>query len=183
MPKLSSAVFAAAPARRKKSLSKTPGTPRWSLGWRSWARTATLLRFRCRSCRLVLEPGSDEAIDVRFAPRRRQVGALRATLRIVSNDPDARRRVVGLYGLSARGQQGGGEPSLQAIVRTLGYTVNVGRRSLILGTSPRPIGNEVRVSLFEKAGSGPVTMTPVARYSPDDSLRVWGLHRRRWARP
>lgn len=120
---------------------------------------------------LVLEPGNSESINVRFAPRRRQVGALRAALRVVSNDPDESRLVVGLYGLSARGEQGGGEPSLHAIVRTLGYTVNVGRRGLILGTRPRPIGNEVRVSLFEKAGSGPVTMTPVARYSPDDSLK------------
>lgn len=119
---------------------------------------------------LVLEPGSAETLQVRFAPGRRQVGALRAALRIVSNDPAERRLVVGLYGLSARGEQGGGEPSLQAIVRTLGYTVNVGRRGLILGTRPWPIGDEVRVSLFQKAGLGPVTMTPIARYSPDDSL-------------
>lgn len=120
---------------------------------------------------LILEPGGSESIKVRFAPGRRQVGPLRAALRIVSNDPDERRRVVGLYGLSARGEQGSGEPSLQAIVRTLGYTVNIGRRGLILGTRPAPIGNEVRAPLFQKAGPGPVTMTPVARYSPDDPLK------------
>ena len=120
---------------------------------------------------LILEPGDSETLNVRFAPGQRQVGALRAALRVLSNDRDERRLTVGLYGLSARGEQGGGEPSLQAIVRTLGYTVNVGRRGLILGTRPRPIGNEVRVSVFEKAGPGPVTMTPVARYSPDDSLK------------
>ena len=120
---------------------------------------------------LTLAPGDSESVNVRFAPGRRQVGALRAALLVVSNDPDERRRVVGLYGLSARGEQGSGEPSLQAIVRTLGYTVNVGRRGLILGTRPAPIGHEVRAPLFQKAGPGPVTMTPVARYSPDDPLK------------
>ncbi len=119
---------------------------------------------------LTVAPGGSETLSVRFAPRARQVGALRAALVVASSDPNERRRVVGLYGLSARGEQGGGEPSLQAIVRTLGYTVNVGRRGLILGTWPRPIGNELRAPLFQKAGPGPVTMTPVARYSPDDPL-------------
>jgi len=119
---------------------------------------------------LIIAPGKGNTLEVQFAPRRTQVGVLRAALRLSSNDPDESRLVVGLYGLSARGEQGSGEPPLQAIVRTLGYAVNVGRRGLILGTRPAPIGDEVRVSLFHKAGSGPVTLTPVARYSPDDPL-------------
>ncbi len=119
---------------------------------------------------LTLAPGSAETVNVRFAPGRAQVGVLRAALRLSSNDPNERRLTIGLYGLSARGEQGGNEPPLQAIVRTLGYTVNVGSRGLILGTRPAPIGAEVRVSRFQKAGSGPVTLTPVARYSPDDPL-------------
>ncbi|CAA9571561.1 MAG: hypothetical protein AVDCRST_MAG86-1713 [uncultured Truepera sp.] len=119
---------------------------------------------------LTLAPGSAETLSVRFTPGRAQVGVLRAALRLSSNDPDERRLTVRLYGLSARGEQGSNEPPLQAIVRTLGYTVNVGGRGLILGTRPAPIGAEVRVSRFQKASSGPVTLTPVARYSPDDPL-------------
>src|SRR6185369_17250819 len=56
------------------------------------------------------------------------------------------------------------------IVKTLGYNLNVGSTGLLLGTGPEPIGDEVLVPLFVKATTGPVTMTAVARYSPDDLL-------------
>lgn len=77
---------------------------------------------------------------------------------------------MGLYGLSAKGEQGSNEPTLHQIVQTLGYKINVGGTGLILSTSAAPIGDEVLVPLFQKAGSGTVKIKPVARYSPDDLL-------------
>ncbi|MFC5846884.1 malectin domain-containing carbohydrate-binding protein, partial [Deinococcus petrolearius] len=118
---------------------------------------------------LTLQAGASVSVPVQFAPRQ-ALGALRATLGIGSDDPDAPTRAVELYGLSARGLQGDSEPPLQAVVDTLGYAVNVGGSTLILGTGAAPIGDEVSAPLFTKAGAGPVTLRPVARYSPDDLL-------------
>ena len=73
---------------------------------------------------------------------------------------------IGLYGLTKNGFAGGGEPPLQQVLNTVGYDINVGGNTLSLPTSPAPIGEEVLAPVFEKAGSGPVTIIPVCRYSP-----------------
>ena len=46
----------------------------------------------------------------------------------------------------------------------------MGGTGLLLGTGPGAIGDEVLSPLFVKASPGVVTMTPVARYSPDALL-------------
>lgn len=116
-----------------------------------------------------ISPNQSKTIAVAFAPGN-LVGALKAALQISSNDPGEGKKDVQLYGLSAKGEQGNNEPPLDQIVRTLGYPINVGGTDLILGTGADPIGDEVLVPLFQKAASGPVTIKPVARYSPDDLL-------------
>ncbi|MBC8096893.1 MAG: RICIN domain-containing protein, partial [Akkermansiaceae bacterium] len=113
--------------------------------------------------------GGSLTVNVNFKPGT-LVGALSAALRITSNDADEGIVNVGLYGLSARAEQGNNEPTLHNICLTLGYKINVGSTNLLLGTGPAPIGQEVIQPLFVKAGTGVVTMTPVARYSPDDLL-------------
>jgi N-acetylneuraminic acid mutarotase len=118
---------------------------------------------------LTLQPGQSVDLTASFAPGG-LVGSLSAALRIESDDPDEPARTVNLYGLSARGEQGDREPPLAQIVQTLGYRINVGSSGLILGTGSALIGDEVAAPLFVKAGSGPVTLRPVARYSPDDLL-------------
>ncbi|WP_019586564.1 NPCBM/NEW2 domain-containing protein [Deinococcus apachensis] len=117
---------------------------------------------------LTLPPGASAEVQASFTPN--EVGALQAALRVTSDAAGKPTQTVGLYGLSARGEQGNLEPPLAQIVQTLGYTVNVGGTNLILGTGSAPIGDEVVAPLFTKAGPGPVTLRPVARYSPDDPL-------------
>ncbi|GBF06815.1 glycosyl hydrolase family protein [Deinococcus aerius] len=117
---------------------------------------------------LTLPPGASAEVATSFTPN--EVGALQAALRVTSDALGKPAQTVGLYGLSARGEQGNLEPPLAQIVQTLGYDIDVGGKNLILGTGPGPIGDEVLAPLFTKAGPGPVTLRPVARYSPDDPL-------------
>jgi len=117
---------------------------------------------------LVIAPGAQAALAVVFAPD--LPGTYSARLELDSSDPDDAHITVGLYGLASAGLQGTLEPPLQAVVDTLGYAVDVGGNALKLGTQAQPIGDEVLVPLFEKAGAGPVTLTVVARYGPEEGF-------------
>ena len=116
--------------------------------------------------------GESTNIDVQFAPGG-TVGSLEAALSITSDDADEATTDIGLYGLSTEGEQGTKEPTLQDVVNTLGHPVKVHDLSgnpLTFGTGAELKGEEVAVPLFKKAGSGPVGIKPVARYSPDEKL-------------
>jgi hypothetical protein len=115
---------------------------------------------------LVLTPAGSQDLDITFAPSG-SVGPFSASLDLTSDDPVQPNRSISLHGLSANGIEGGNEPPMADIMTTLGYDINVGWTSLGSNTSAIPIGDEVLEPLFEKAGSGDVTMKPVARYSPD----------------
>ncbi len=110
-----------------------------------------------------LEPAATATVVVAFSPAG-AVGALSAQLQITT--ADGSNTLVELYGLSAKGLEGSNEPPLHAVAQTLGYNIDVGGTQLILSTGSDPIGDEALVSLFQKAAAGPVTMQPVARYSP-----------------
>ncbi|WP_420593702.1 Kelch repeat-containing protein [Deinococcus sp.] len=112
---------------------------------------------------LTLAAGQSAAVGVQFSPQA-VVGSLSGDLQIGTTVGSA---AVKLYGLSARGLEGENEPPLQQVVNTLGYKIDVGSTALILGTENTLKGDEVRVPVFQKAGSGPVTVRVVARYSPD----------------
>lgn len=114
-----------------------------------------------------IAPAGTRTFNVRFKPSSGQVGYFHTTLRITSNDPINPTRNVGLHGLSANDLEGGNEPYLHNVVRTLGYPINVGGNQLIIGTGDPLVGSEVSAQLFIKAGGGPVSIKPVARYSPD----------------
>ena len=116
---------------------------------------------------LTLAPNATATVEVAFSPNG-TVGALSAQLTITEGAGAG--TTVGLHGLSAQGLEGNNEPSLNAIVQTLGYAIDVGGTQLILPKGPDPIGDEVLVPLFQQAGPGPVTMQPVARYSPSGPL-------------
>ena len=116
---------------------------------------------------LSLVLGATATVEITFSPNG-IVGTLSAQLQFTTNTDS--NLSVGLYGLSTKGLEGNNEPSLNAIVQTLGYDINVGGTQLILPTTPAPIGEEVLVGLFQKAGAGPVTIQPVARYSPSGPL-------------
>lgn len=108
-----------------------------------------------------LEPGSSQTVEIAFAPS--TAGMQWAQL-------EAGNGSLALYGLGSEGEQGSNEPPLQQVVDTLGYAVDVGGVDLELGKISSEIGDEVLVPLFEKAGSGPVTLEVVARYGPEETL-------------
>lgn len=115
---------------------------------------------------LTLAAGGKVDISVRLAANAsvsRLGDVLRATLQARGTGTMGD---VAVSALRAYGLEGDNEPSLANIVDALGYTVDVGGKTLELGIDPDLIGAEVRAPLFRKAGSGAVTLTPVARYSP-----------------
>ncbi|CAA9583026.1 MAG: hypothetical protein AVDCRST_MAG86-3103 [uncultured Truepera sp.] len=113
---------------------------------------------------LVIGAGEAARASVTFLPT--AAGTHAASLQVGSSAPAA--VSVGLYGLGSEGEQGENEPPLQAVVDTLGDTVDVGGDTLELGSSEDTIGDEVLVPLFEKAVAGPVTLKVVARYGPEE---------------
>lgn len=117
----------------------------------------------------VMNPQDSLTIRARFVPGAK-VGALQAVLRIVSSQPEQDTVEVGLYGLNTHGQDGVQEPSLQAVVDTLGYAVDTGEGGLASSASAPLVGDEIPSPLFRKADSGPVTIKPVARYAHTEVL-------------
>jgi hypothetical protein len=72
---------------------------------------------------------------------------------------------AGLYALAM--STSNAEPTLDQVVRTLGFAVNVGGTTIALGTGSAAIGDEILVRRFAKAaGAAQVRLEPVARYSP-----------------
>jgi hypothetical protein len=122
---------------------------------------------------VTLQPKQTLTLTIRFTPAADAIGPLAAALAITTSAAPV---TVGLHGLSTRGLEGAKEPTLADVLTTLGHPVDVGGDQLILGTADAPLGAEVRAPLFVKAGSGPVTMVPIARYSPDESL-PYGYYR------
>jgi hypothetical protein len=117
---------------------------------------------------LVLNVGDSVAAGVTFVPE--QAGLQHASLVVHSSDSHDPQVEVALYGLGAEGEQGALEPPLQSVVNALGYALDVGGDELKLGTGSDAIGDEVLVPLFERAGPGPVSLTVVARYGPEETF-------------
>lgn len=111
-----------------------------------------------------LAAGESLNLNVRLLPGN-PTGVLRATLSAVGDGAPA--EAVSLAGLRAAGLEGDREPALAQIVDALDHRVNVGGTGLILSTGAGLIGEEVAAPLFERASAAPVTLRPVARYSPD----------------
>ena len=114
---------------------------------------------------LELEPGESAEALISFSPD--AAGPQRATLQLESNDAAHRDLEIGLYGLGSRGDGGTDEPSLQQVADTLGYRVTTGDVS---APGDALTGDEVYAPLFERANSGPVTLSVAARYGPGDVL-------------
>jgi hypothetical protein len=117
-----------------------------------------------------LGPQESLVLNITFAPNNSNVGAFSAELIVETDDIKKPTVKAGLYGLSANGLEGTNEPTLNNIVKTLGYNINVGGTELHLSTEPTLIGEEINSSLFVKSGSGNVELIPVARYSPLEPL-------------
>jgi hypothetical protein len=110
--------------------------------------------------------GGSLDLTVRFLPPSSSptatfAGSLTATLMGAGSATAA----AGLYGLAM--STSNAEATLDQVVKTLGYAVNVGGTTLTLGTGTAAIGDEILTRRFVKADTAaPVRLEPVARYSP-----------------
>ncbi|WP_221391593.1 putative Ig domain-containing protein [Dyadobacter sp. NIV53] len=116
-----------------------------------------------------LAPDETKNFQISFTPGN-EVNTFNATLVINSDAGNSPVTNVNLYAISLNGYEGDNEPPLQTVVNVLGYGINVGWTNLAGGIQTTMKGEEVPVQLFEKNGNGPVTITPVARYSPNQEL-------------
>lgn len=120
----------------------------------------------------VLQPNESVNIGIRFIPSNNDVGTFSAVYSIESTDASSP-TLINVYGVSQSSIGGNGEPPLSWVLETLGYNIDVGGTGLILNPEDpffAPIGDEVMTPVFEKAGAGVMTLTPVLRYSPDETL-------------
>lgn len=113
---------------------------------------------------LSVEPGGAVDAAVVFTPA--VAGTQNAVVQVVGNDGQT--LSIDLYGLGSVGEQGENEPPLAAVAQTLGYNVDVGGTGLSLGDGAEAVGAEVLAPFFERAAPGPVTLTVVARYAPEE---------------
>lgn len=112
-----------------------------------------------------LAAGSSTTVSIAFNPTR--IGPLGAVLQMNTNDPDRPQATVTLRGLGTKGLEGQNEPSLKWILDTYQIPMNVGDPNPADSSLPatNPLGDEVRLSQFQKAGTGPVTLEPIAVFS------------------
>ncbi len=119
-----------------------------------------------------INPGATFEYPITYAPdlNGQNLGFQEAILTVDSNNPANPSTNINLYALKKAGFEGSDEPSLQNVVNTLGIGINVGWTTLTNTTNPNPIGDEIETELWVKASDAPVTLTPVARYSPAEEL-------------
>ncbi len=128
---------------------------------------------------LALSPGKSLSVEVGFAPAvEAEPGVHRAMLHVYMGTGSSREEgpPVDLSGLVTAGEQGEKEPPLQQVALALGFGTDVGGLGLRLGVSGEPVGDEVHAGLFRRARPTPVSLYPVARYSPDEPL-PYGTYR------
>jgi hypothetical protein len=123
-------------------------------------------KFRVVSRPTTILPGQSGKVSVNFGAT--YLGPQGATLQIRSNASNNALLNVTLRGLGTRGLEGSNEPSLQWILDTYQIPVKVGDTTPSEGTlnsPPATPNNELVRQLFQKAGPGVVTVTPIAIFS------------------
>lgn len=108
-------------------------------------------------------PGQSALVTLDFTPSR--VGVHSAVLQIQSSDTTSPLVDVSLRGIGTAGVFAGNEPSLQRILDLFDIPDNVGEPtpdSTFMPTPPASPNDEVAAQEFVKAGSGPVTIQPLA---------------------
>ncbi|MDX6414364.1 MAG: large repetitive protein, partial [Gaiellaceae bacterium] len=116
-----------------------------------------------------IAPGATVNVGVVFTPT--STGPKGAVLQLVSNDPSTPTAQVTLRGLGTLGLGGSNEPSLQWILDTFQIPVNVGDPDPTNNDMPATglLGDEVSAQSFQKAGTGPITLQPIAVFGPQSS--------------
>jgi len=114
---------------------------------------------------VTLKPREAKTVSLRFAPAKNQLGPLHAICKIFNDDRTCAE--VRLDGLSAVGVEGKREPPMSAILETVGYQVKTGWSGMHTHTRVERVGEEIIGGRLRKANHGFVTITAIARYSPD----------------
>ena len=102
-----------------------------------------------------------------------------AVLQITTNDPVNPVQNIQLRAIGTQGQYEFGEPSLAWIMSALQIGTNIGDTNPATSPIDTPAaGNdEVEAQLLQKAGTGPVTITPLAAYSYNtDPVAITGWY-------
>jgi hypothetical protein len=115
---------------------------------------------------MALAAGAMQELQVRFAPSAVELFESRVLIR--SGSPSVETSVA-LFGPGTQGLEGENEPFLKIVLTTLGFDVDVGGDGLLSTTTPL-VGSEVAAQRFEAAGTGPIELVPVARYSPEEPI-------------
>jgi hypothetical protein len=126
-------------------------------------------KFSTSTSPQTLTQGQTLIVEVTFNPNSSDVGYFEAVLNLnTSTLPQVQ---VGVYGLSTNGLEGANEPTLNNVLKTLGYNITIGWSNLEGGTQTTLKGDEVSTRFFEKISAGAtVNILPVGRYSPAESL-------------
>ncbi len=113
--------------------------------------------------------GSSLQLQVVFDPT--AVGPKQSSLTITGNDTTNPSATVALRGLGTLGLGGTNEPSLQWILDTYDIPVNAGDPDPTTSAMPTTpiIGDEVPLQRMQKAGTGSVTIEPLAVFGPQSS--------------
>lgn len=119
-----------------------------------------------------LGPGQYVSISLRFAASTSTTNGVKtAALRITSNDTAGDATLdIPLSGIATPGLENGNEPSLQRILDAWRLKLNAGDDNpdnAELPIDPITPNDEITVQSFVKAGSGNVTIQPIAVFAPD----------------
>lgn len=124
----------------------------------------------------MIQPGDAIELSVRFNPGASDSLAIKtAELRISTNDEDNPLLRVRLRGLPTTGTGGLNEPSLQRVFDLYDLPINVGDSNpdeTLLDTPPKTPNDEIDVQRWIKAGSGPVTVQPIAAFAVNQNPSV-----------
>ncbi|WP_168797498.1 PKD domain-containing protein [Neolewinella litorea] len=121
---------------------------------------------------ITLAPGASQQYVVTYRPTLddNDLGYQQAELVFQSDGNQGAPYHVGLHALKVKDYGGSNEPVLQDVVNVLGVSTDIGWNTLTTTTGPGTQGDEVVAPLFEAAGPGTVSMTPIARYSTAETL-------------
>jgi fibronectin type 3 domain-containing protein len=115
----------------------------------------------------IIPVGGSIQVGLQFLPGNASLGIHTAQLQIQSNDALNPIVTVNLRGLVTSGTGGTKEPSLQRILQLYQIPDNVGTNDASqtnLPTPPLSPNDEVVMPRLQKAGAGPVTITPLASF-------------------
>ncbi len=127
-----------------------------------------------------LAPGQYITVRVNFtAPSGTTNGVKTASLRIASNDSGGLTTVdIPLNGIATPGLEGENEPSFQRILDAYRLNIDVGDDDKAEADIPLPplsSSDEIVAQAFVKAGTGNVTIEPLAVFAPDFTTFVTGV--------